>query len=154
VNRHTAKDALEAIGIIAIVASLVFVGFQLRQTEESLEMQFLQGETASFQDWIGRVSESAELANALAISETNPSDLTPGQRKQVRAWLEEWLSQMATWDNLQRSGVFPESALEIRVKNNCYIYSTHKAVLEEIRKDLTFGFRVTDRYCGDLKSAN
>ena len=41
-DRQNLKDTLEAIGVIAIIASLVFVGFQLRQTEESLEMQFLQ----------------------------------------------------------------------------------------------------------------
>ena len=147
-DRQNLKDTLEAIGVIAIIASLVFVGFQLRQTEESLEMQFLQGETLSFQEWIGRVSENPELADALVISETRPSDLTPGQRMQVRAWLEEWLSQMATWDNLHNHGVFPESELEIRIKNNCYIYHAHSAVLDEIREDLNFGFTVTDRYCG------
>ena len=148
-DRQTLRDTLEAIGIAAIIASLVFVGFQLRQAEESLQMQLLQGETLSFQEWIGRVSESPELAEALAISETAPEELTRGQTKQVRAWLEEWLAQMATWNNLTEQGVLPEAELAIRIRNNCYIYDAHQAVLDEIRSDLSFGFPVTDKYCGN-----
>ena len=148
-ERQSMKDIVEAVGVIAIVASLIFVGFQLRQTEDSLRMQFLQGESLSFQEWVGRVSESAELADALAISETDPASLTPGQRKQVKAWLEEWLSQMATWNNLHSSGIFSESMLEVRIKNNCYIYVAHAVVLDEIRQYINWGFNVIDRYCGD-----
>jgi hypothetical protein len=63
-TRNQLKDILEIVGIAAIVASLIFVGFQIRQNEEGLRMQFLQGEMLSFQEHFGRVSENESLAEA------------------------------------------------------------------------------------------
>lgn len=150
-TRDQLKDVLELIGVAAIVASLVFVGFQLRQSEENMRMQFLQGEMLSFQEHFGRVSENKDLAEALVIAERDPEGLTPTQRKQVTVWLEEWLGFIATWNNLYDSGAFSREEFEIRIRNNCYIYDRYLALLDEIRPNFTFGFPVLDRECGSAR---
>ena len=72
-TRDQLKEIFEAIGIVAIVASLIFVGLQIRQNEESMRMQFLQGELLSFQEHFGRISENESLAEALVVAETDPA---------------------------------------------------------------------------------
>ena len=141
---------MELVGVAAIVASLIFVGFQIRQNEESLQMQFLQGEMLSFQEHFGRVSENSDLAEALVIAETNPEKLTPTQRKQVVMWLEEWLGFIATWKNLYDIGAFTTEEFDIRIQNNCYIYERYLPLLDEIRSNFTFGFPVLDEVCRSI----
>ena len=147
-TRDQLKDILEIVGIAAIVASLIFVGFQLRQNEERLRMQFLQGEMLSFQEHFGRVSENESLAEALEIAETEPNALTATQKRQVLFWLEEWLGFIATWGNLYSSGAFSTDEFEIRIKNNCYIYARYLPLLDEIRPNFTYGFPILDEACG------
>jgi hypothetical protein len=146
-TRDQVKDTLEFVGVAAIVASLIFVGLQIRQNEESLKMQFLQGEMLSFQEHFGRVSENSDLAEALVIAEANPEELTPTQRKQVGTWLEEWLGFIATWQNLHDIGAFTTEEFDIRIRNNCYIYDRYLPLLDDIRPNFTFGFPVLDEVC-------
>jgi hypothetical protein len=146
-TRNQLKDLLEIVGIAAIVASLIFVGLQIRQNEEGLRMQFLQGEMLSFQEHFGRVSENESLAEALVIAETDPNALTATQRKQALTWLEEWLGFIATWENLYNSGAFSTEEFEIRIRNNCYIYYRYPQLLDEIRPNFTFGFPILDEAC-------
>jgi len=146
-TRDHLKDILEIVGVAAIVASLIFVGFQLRQNEESLRMQFLQGEMLSFQEHFGRISENESLAEALVIAETDPHALTATQKKQVVSWLEEWTRFIATWGVLYDSGAFSTEEFEIRIRNNCYIYNRYLPLLDEIRPNFTYAFPILDEAC-------
>ena len=103
------KDVAELVGIVSIVASLVFVGVQLRQGQQSLESEVVFGEMVVFQELLSRIDQNADLANALALARDDPASLSPGQRIQAKAWLEEWLAQIATYSNLHRNGLFSEA---------------------------------------------
>ncbi len=133
------KDAVEVTGIVAIVGSLVFVGFQLQQAEESLRIQFHQGELAAFQEQQGRISENKDLAEAIALARNDPDSMSPTQKIQVIAWLEEWLGVMSTWRNLRDAGALSEADLERRYRNSCYIYNAYPDLLKEIHEYTHWG---------------
>ena len=95
------KDIAEIIGMASIVASLIFVGFQLRQNQQALEADVGFGEMVVFQELMSRINKSADLAVALALARNDPAALTAGRRIQAKAWPEDWLAQVHTYTNLQ-----------------------------------------------------
>lgn len=62
-NQTKVRDWLEVIGIFAVVASLIFVGLQMRQAQEISMSQTYQARTASAAEW-----NSAFAANPAALS--------------------------------------------------------------------------------------
>ena len=141
------KYVAELIGIISIVASLIFVGFQLRQGQQSLESEVIFGEMIVFQELLSRIDQNAELAEALALARDDPASLTAGQRIQAKAWLEEWLAQVATYSNLNRRGLFSDAELSRRIGNECWAYNDFRILLDEIRKRRDFGWATIERFC-------
>lgn len=141
------KYVAELIGIISIVASLIFVGFQLRQGQQSLESEVIFGEMIVFQELLSRIDQNAELAEALALARDDPASLTAGQRIQAKAWLEEWLAQVATYSNLNRRGLFSDAELSRRIGNECWAYNDFRILLDEIRKRRDFGWSTIERFC-------
>ena len=110
-------------------------------------MQFVFGEVTTYQELQSRVSQSAELSEALSISIDNPEELTHAQKIQVTAWLEEWLSLIATWANLNTRGVLSEDQLEQRMGNECSTYLEHRVLLDELRSKRDYGFPLIDQHC-------
>ena len=143
------KDIAELIGIVSIVASLIFVGIQLRQGQKSLESEVIFGEMVVFQELLSRIDQSASLANALALARDDPDSLTAGQRIQAKAWLEEWLAQVATYSSLRRNGLFSDDELARRIGNECWVYSDFRALLDEIRERRDFGWSTLERHCSN-----
>lgn len=62
-NSTKVKDWLEVIGIFAVVASLIFVGLQMRQTHRISLSQAYQSRTSAAAEW-----NSALAANPAALS--------------------------------------------------------------------------------------
>jgi len=143
------KEIAELIGIVSIVASLIFVGIQLRQGQQSLESEVVFGEMVVFQELLSRIDQNASLADALALARDEPDSLTAGQRIQAKAWLEEWLAQVATYSNLYRKGLFSEGELARRIGNECWVYKDFRVLLDEIRQRRDFGWSTLERHCSE-----
>ena len=143
------KEIAELIGIVSIVASLIFVGIQLRQGQQSLESEVVFGEMVVFQELLSRIDQNASLADALALARDEPDSLTAGQRIQAKAWLEEWLAQVATYSNLHRKGLFSDGELARRIGNECWVYKDFRLLLDEIRQRRDFGWSTLERHCSE-----
>ena len=141
------KDIAELIGIVSIVAPVISVGIQLRQGQQSLESEVVFGEMVVLQELLSRIDQNASLADALALSRDDPNSLTAGQRMQAKAWLEEWLAQVATYSNLHRNGLFSDGELARRIGNECWVYRDFRVLLDEIRLRRDFGWSTLERHC-------
>jgi hypothetical protein len=148
-DRESWKNKLETLGIVSIVASLIFVGFQLRQAEKSLQLQLIQSEQQPFAAVQGRVSENSELAEAIYLSKTDPASLSPAQKTQVQAWLEEWLATIAISQRFYRAGAIDQLERNSRIESNCHVYYAHKVLLNEMSEYLSYGFPMLRRFCDE-----
>jgi hypothetical protein len=68
------KDIAELIGIVAIVASLIFVGLQLKQSHEIAASQIYQDRTSATVAAITAMMASPELTSGLAKLESDQLD--------------------------------------------------------------------------------
>ena len=121
------KDALELAGIAAIVVSLVFVGYELRQSTAIARSDAY----SSFSSQFFELASNAALDKRLSglISQVNqgalPGDFNAEERISIRMYQA---SAVRVWEGLFRSvqaGVLPEEALEsagsgILINNNFF----------------------------------
>ena len=119
------KDSLELVGIAAIVVSLVFVGYELRQSTAIARSDAY----SSFSSQFFELASNAALDKRMSglISQVNqgalPGDFKPEERVSVRMYQA---AAVRVWEGLFRSvqaGVLPEEALEsaansILINNN------------------------------------
>ncbi len=136
----------ETIGVISIVASLIFVGVQLKQTQQSLEMERILTEMTIFQELQSRIIENSDFAEIMAKARTDSSSLTDAERMRALAWLEEWLAQVATYGHENRAGVLSSEGLARRMGNECWFYHDYRELFDEIRDRRDF-FEEVDKYC-------
>ena len=126
----TWKDSLELIGIAAIVISLVFVGYELRQSTAIARSDAYSSFSSRFME----LASSAALDKRMSdlISQVNqgalPGDFEPDERVSIRMYQH---AAVRVWEGLFRSvqaGVLPEEALESAAKgiliNNNFFRST------------------------------
>jgi len=118
------KDVAELIGIAAIVASLIFVGLQMKQSQDIAIAATFQARTATLADaFSARAANTQALAAELRVQGINPSD--PVTRLPVeipesagvmteleyRAGLLTSLSMWQQWNNIYHQnemGFMPE----------------------------------------------
>ena len=136
----------EMIGVISIVASLIFVGVQLKQTQQSLYMDRVLTEMTIFQELQSRIIENSDFAEVMAKARTDSSSLTDAERMRALAWLEEWLAQVATYGNENRAGVLSDEGLARRMGNECWFYYDYRELFDEIRDRRDF-FNEVDDFC-------
>ena len=126
----TWKDSLELVGIAAIVVSLVFVGYELRQSTAIARSDAYSSFSSRFME----LASSAALDKRMSdlISQVNqgalPGDFEPDERVSIRMYQH---AAVRVWEGLFRSvqaGVLPEEALESAAKgiliNNNFFRST------------------------------
>ena len=140
------RPIAETIGVISIVASLIFVGMQLRQTQQSLDMARILTEMTIFQELQSRIIENADLAEIMAKARNDSSSLTSAERMRALAWLEEWLAQIATYGNENSAGVLSDEGLARRLGNECWFYYEYRELFDEIRDRRDF-FEEVDQFC-------
>ena len=140
------KDIAELVGVAAIVASLLFVGMQLKQTQQSLDMNRILTEMTIFQELQSRIIENSDFAEIMAKARTDSSALTDAERMRAMAWLEEWLAQVATYGHENRAGVLSDEGLARRMGNECWFYHDYRELFDEIRDRRDF-FKEVDDFC-------
>ena len=126
----TWKDSLELVGIAAIVVSLIFVGYELRQSTAIARSDAYSSFSSQFLD----LTVSAALDERMSglLSRVNqgalPGDFKPDEQVSIRIYQG---AAVRVWENLFRSvqaGVLTEDALESAaggmIINNKYFRST------------------------------
>jgi hypothetical protein len=136
----------ETVGVLSIVASLIFVGVQLKQTQQSLDMDRILTEMTIFQELQSRIIENPDFAEVMVKARRDSSSLTDAERMQALAWLEEWLAQIATYGNENRVGVLSNEGLARRMRNECWFYYDYRELFDDIRDRRDF-FQEVDTFC-------
>jgi len=121
------KDSLELVGIAAIVVSLVFVGYELRQSTAIARSDAYSSFSSQFFELASNAAMDKRMSGL--ISQVNqgasPGDFKPEERVSIRMYQS---AAVRVWEGLFRSvqaGVLPEEALEsaasgILINNNFF----------------------------------
>ena len=91
------KDVAELFGIAAIVASLIFVGLQTKQSHEIAFAENYQARTATVMDWNHSLANSDLVLSAFEKSATGRSDdIDPMERRATSAMI---MSALYAYEN-------------------------------------------------------
>ena len=95
----TAKGIAEVLGLVSIVASLVFVGLEVRKYSVATRASANATVADAFREVKLELASSPELAHAMVLSFDDPQKLSPDERVLV---LAIWRSLFHTWSNGHR----------------------------------------------------
>ncbi len=93
------NDWIQAVGIFAVVASLVFVGIEVRQNSIATRSATNAAVKDSFRELNLAIASSPELARAMVTSTETPDDALPEDRLRVLAL---WRALFHVWSNVHR----------------------------------------------------
>ena len=93
------NDWVQGVGIFALVASLIFVGIEVRQNSVATRSATNAAVKDSFREFNLVLASSPELAKAVAANAENPADAPPEAKFQMLAM---WRALFHTWSNAHR----------------------------------------------------
>ena len=106
------RDILEFTGIIAIVASLVLVAYELRQATAQSAAEAIYQTNVGLDNAYRARSQDPVLAQLIIDGHANPDSLTDLEYDQFAAWLRADLNiAEATWVYYE-NGLYPEWAFD------------------------------------------
>jgi hypothetical protein len=92
-TRESWKDIFEAVGLVAVIASLVFVGIETRNSANEAAISTRAMEIASYQELTNNIIATnlmvvgdGELTDLLERAARDPDLLTTGERARYRIW--------------------------------------------------------------------
>lgn len=107
------KDIAELVGIVAIVASLVFVGMQMQQDRVHARAE-LGADSFSNLASMSLELTSEEFAPVFAKAIAQPGELTTAEKLQVNGYLEAFTYLIIRDCYLKERGVFVECNIIVR----------------------------------------
>ena len=121
----------ELIGVVAVVLSLMFVGYEIRQnTNISAAQAVFDLNEAGRQNLLMRVS-NPEVAALVSAAENEPESMTELQRNQFRSWVFSFMNLYESAWNHHRRGVISDEDLESGKVDYCI-----KAAIEAYRNEM------------------
>lgn len=93
------NDWIQAVGLLALVASLIFVGIEVRQNSIATRSATNAAVKDAFREINSVIASSPELAQALAANAESPNDAPPEDRVQMLAM---WRALFHIWSNVHR----------------------------------------------------
>jgi hypothetical protein len=93
------KGTVELVGIFAVVASLVFVGVEVRQNSVATRSATNAAVKDAFSELNLTIASSPELARAMVTLAENPDDALPEDQLRVLAL---WRALFHGWSNVHR----------------------------------------------------
>jgi len=94
-----ARTIVEAIGVLSVVCSLIFVGMELRQNSVATMAATNSSIAESFIELNLAMATSADLARAMTSYEDDPATASPADQVQI---LGLWRALFHTWSNAHR----------------------------------------------------
>ena len=92
------KSTAELVGLASIVASLLLVAFELRQTTASSTAQAVFDGNTALDDSYRRRAENPQLDALIENGHNNPSSLSEREQSQFNSWLHANMNvSEATW---------------------------------------------------------
>jgi len=124
INWEAVQAISEALGVIVVIASLIFVGLQVRQNSEEIRSSNYHAVTDSFNSWNLAVAESTELATLWRKGLDSYNELN-GEEKIQFGFLMR--AAFRIWDTLyyqSRHGTGDTTLWEAERKNVEVLFST------------------------------
>ena len=98
-NSTKLNDWIQAVGIFVLVASLIFVGIEVRQNSIATRSATNAAVKDAFRELNLVFASSPELAKAVTANAENPGDAPPEAKFQMLAM---WRALFHTWSNVHR----------------------------------------------------
>jgi len=109
-KRTNWKDIVELIGIVAIVASLLAVVFELRQTTQEIRFSTLDSTLGHYNEWRAKIIENEDVAEIWRIG-LSGEELSPNQELRFRHLLAELMyANQAAYFRLQEASYSDDQA--------------------------------------------
>ena len=137
------KNIVETIGIAALILSLVFVGFELRQNSAIARMEAHNQFLAAMSEGVRGQADNPELSSLIwdvTTNRKNLEDLTGGERMQIR---QIYMGNLYTWYALFQSiqeGILDEKYLENIANGGLHNSDTFRALWPGIRQNYSDEF--------------
>ena len=93
------NDWIQAVGLFALVASLIFVGIEVRQNSIATRSATNAAVKDAFRELNLVIASSPELARAITANAENPKSAPPEDRLQMLAM---WRALFHIWSNVHR----------------------------------------------------
>ena len=93
------NDRIQVVGIFALVASLIFVGIEVRQNSIATRSATNAAVKDAFRELNLVIASSPELAKAVVANAENPDDAPPEDQFQMLAM---WRALFHIWSNVHR----------------------------------------------------
>ena len=132
------KDIAELIGIAAIVASLVFVGLQMRQDRIHAQAELGGGSFESVSSLRLQLT-SSEFAATFAKAIEEPGQLNSTEKLKVNGYLEAFTLLMIRECYMELRGVFDECRILVR-EYGPYFFGNEYAQSWWDLRDINFSF--------------
>jgi hypothetical protein len=98
-NSEKLHDWIQVVGIFTLVASLIFVGIEVRQNSIATRSATNAAVKDAFREFNLVIASSPELARAVAANAENPDVAPPEDQFQMLAM---WRALFHTWSNVHR----------------------------------------------------
>ena len=97
---------------VGVLVGLIFVVFELRQNQESLDASIQLALSAAHQEIASRVVENRDFAEVLEKSFWRPDDLDTPDAIRLTNWIQEYLVLLFATYELRNKGVVSEATWE------------------------------------------
>jgi hypothetical protein len=106
-TRESWKDLLETVGVVAIVASLIFVAAEIRTNTQSNEISIEQNYSDNWLLINAELASNSQLADVVDRALSN-AELTGSEQQQLGAFVRLYLSQAFHMLRLYDEGLISE----------------------------------------------
>ena len=134
------KDVMEMVGILGVIASLIFVAFQIRQNTRAIESSTIEAILSHSYDAVVLTVENADL-RAAQVAACNGA-LTGDQREQLIAYYRALLRlQLNRYFQVQIGILDEETALALGGRATPYRRPIFAELWEETKDDYNADFQ-------------
>ena len=112
INWDAVSALAEIIGVITVVGSLIFVGFQMRQNTKALNMNSNHGIQEAFRDAVCRLAENDTLSSIFHSAISDPESITGIEKYRFALYLQSALQVYADAFYQNRIGTLDAFAWE------------------------------------------
>ena len=87
----------EIVGAVAVVATLLFVGREIRQNHRALSVTALRDTTAQWNHWSEMIANSSDLADIAVRGNQDFSTLEAGEALRYGAWVQAFFDNVESY---------------------------------------------------------
>ena len=140
--KWSGKDVVEMVGVLGVIASLIFVAFQIRQNTRAIESSTIEAILSRSYDAVVLSVENADLRAAQMAACDGGAALTADQREQLIAYYRALLRlQLNRFFQARLGTIDEETALAAGGRATPYRRPIFAEIWEETKADYSADFQ-------------